>query len=76
VFAVGETRMEPEVAPPVAKPVPSQETAFEEDQVRRVEPPAETEVGLADKDAVGAASDTVIALLAYAVPPPPVQEIE
>ena len=44
---------EPEVAPPVEKPVPVQEVALVEDQVSVEEPPEVMLVGFAEREAVG-----------------------
>jgi len=49
------TLAEPETAPPVEKPVPVQEVAFDDDQVRVDDAPLEMEVALAEREAVGAA---------------------
>ena len=52
VVTLGETETEPEV-PLAVKPVPVQDVALVEDQVRVEEFPETTEVGLAESEAVG-----------------------
>lgn len=74
VVAPGVTTTEPDVAFPVAKPVPVQEVAFVEDHVSVEDPPDVTEVGEAVRDAV-AAGTTVTVAEEFAVPPAPVQEM-
>ncbi len=54
MVAAGETLTEPEVAPPVLKPLPVQDVAFVEDQDSEEEEPAVIEVGTAESVAVGA----------------------
>mgnify|MGYP001102825891 FL=1 len=51
---VGETETLPEVRPPVEKFVPVQEVALIDDQLRVDDWPAVIEVGLAEREAVGA----------------------
>jgi len=50
---MGVTLNEPETAPPVEKPVPAQEEALVDDQVRVDDCPPVIEVGLAAREAVG-----------------------
>lgn len=65
---------EPDVAPPAEKPVPVQELAFVEDQVRVALEPFSTLVGEAVSVAVGTAGVvTVTVFTSLAVPPTPVQ---
>lgn len=66
---------EPDVALPVANPEPVQDDAFADDHVRVDAPPEPTEVGDAERDAVGvAAGFTVTVCVPEVVPPEPVQE--
>ena len=77
VVESGFTVSVPEVAPPVEKPdpLPVQEVVFAELQVRVDAPPEPTEVGDAERDAVGAgAAFTVMTCVSLAVPPEPVQD--
>ena len=77
VVAVGDAETEPEIALPVEKFVPVQDVAFVELQVKVVALPETTEVGFADKDAVGVAGGAgVTETVAEAdfEPPAPVQE--
>jgi hypothetical protein len=57
VVTVGETDTDPDVAPPVEKPVPVQEVAFVDDHVSVEDWPLVMLVGLAEREAV--APDTV-----------------
>ena len=73
VVADGVTATEPDVAFPVAKPVPVQELAFADDHVSVDETPEVTEAGDAERDAV-AAGTTVTVAEAFAEPPAPEQD--
>ena len=68
----GETDTEPEVAPPVEKPVPVQEVAFAELQESVEDQPSGTTVALAESVALTAVTVTVAEAGAEA-PPAPVQ---
>src|SRR3954451_7259752 len=61
-MTVGETASAPPMAPPVEKPVPVQEAALVEDQVRVELPPAMIEAGMAEREAVGAGVTVTVAL--------------
>ena len=75
VVTLGETETEPEV-PLAVKPVPVQDVALVEDQVRVEELPGATEVGDAESVAVAAGTIVTVALLADEVPPVPVHVTE
>lgn len=74
VSTVGVTATEPDVALPVANPLPVHELAFVELQVRVEEPPEVMLVGDAVRDAV--AAGTMVMLSVFVTEPPsPVQVI-
>jgi hypothetical protein len=52
VVTVGETDADPDVVPPVEKPVPVQEVAFVDDHVSVEDWPLVMLVGLAEREAV------------------------
>jgi hypothetical protein len=67
VVTVGETDADPDVAPPVEKPVPVQEVAFVDDHVSVEDWPLVMLVGPAEREAVGMAVPPPIATCATAV---------
>jgi hypothetical protein len=75
VLLAGATATDPEIALPVEKPVPEQEVALAELQLRVEDCPAVMVLGLAVREAVGAPV-TVMVALREAEPPSPVQVTE
>lgn len=59
--------------PPQAPPEAAQLVAFVDDQVRVVNPPLATLVGLAERVTVGAGTTVTVAVAGFVVPPMPVQ---